>query len=395
MTQDIPRLRQQLQQLKAQNDGGALDDAAYAAAKAPLERQLLDQVLDAPAAPAAAARPSARLLSLVSAAALALASAGYLWTGSPGMPSAGPPGSRTDTSALASNGDTEAQFLAAVEQLAQRLQQEPDNAEGWAMLARSYARLGRHADAAPAFEKAIALQGNDARLLVDFADTLAMQNGRNLAGRPTELVQRALQLDPDNFKALALAGTAAFNAHDYAAAVRHWEKLALAAPADSEFSAQLQSSIAEARSRAGLAAAKPQPAIAAGAAPATFAQAAAPAAAHGGVLRGSVRLAPALAKLAAPTDTVFIYARAAEGPRLPLAILRHQVKDLPLDFELDDSSAMSPATRLSGFAKVVVSARISKTGQAMPSAGDLVGESAAVANSASGVSIEIAQVIKP
>ncbi len=381
MTQDIPRLRQQLQQLKAQNDSGTLDDAAYAEAKAPLERQLLDQVLAAPAAaaPDAPARPSVRLLSLMSAAVLALAGAGYLWTGSPGMPSAGPPGSRAETSAQASQGDDEAQFTAAVEQLAQRLQQEPDNAEGWAMLARSYVRLGRHADAEPAFEKAIALQADDARLLADFADTLALQNGRNLAGRPTELVLRALKLDPDNFKALALAGTAAFNAQDYAGAVRHWERLALAAPADSDFRGQLQSSIAEARSRGGLA---PAPA-------------AAPAAANGGRLRGSVRLAPALAKLAAPTDTVFIYARAAEGPRMPLAILRHQVKDLPLDFQLDDSSAMSPATRLSGFPTVVVSARISKSGQAAPSAGDLVGESAAVANSANGVLIEIAQVIKP
>ena len=112
------------------------------------------------------------------------------------------------------------------------------------------------------------------------------------------------------------------------------------------------------------------------------------------MLSGSVRLSAALAKQASPTDTVFIYARAAEGSRMPLAIQRHQVKDLPLEFKLDDSSAMTPASRLSMFPKVIVSARVSKSGQAMASAGDLTGESAAAANTAKGVAIEIAQVVK-
>jgi len=101
-----------------------------------------------------------------------------------------------------------------------------------------------------------------------------------------------------------------------------------------------------------------------------------------------------LAQQVQPGDTVFIFARAAEGPRMPLAILRHQVKDLPLNFTLDDGLAMSPAMRMSMHAKIVVSARISKTGQAAPSAGDLFGQSAPVANTASGVNIEINEVVK-
>lgn len=112
------------------------------------------------------------------------------------------------------------------------------------------------------------------------------------------------------------------------------------------------------------------------------------------MLSGSVRLSAALAKQASPTDTVFIYARAAEGSRMPLAIQRHQVKDLPLEFKLDDSSAMTSASRLSQFPKVIISARVSKSGQAVPAPGDLVGESAAVVNTASGVTVEIAQVVK-
>ena len=399
MNDPLTALRLQLQQLKVRHDRGELDAEAYASAKAPVERQLLDQMLDqmlaTPLIETAAPRPSVRLLSLLGAAVLALAGAGYLWTGSPGMPSAGAPGMAA-ASGGAGQADSEAEFSAAVDKLAERLQAQPDNAEGWAMLARAYARLGRHAEALPAFEKALALNGDDARLLTDLADSLAVQNGRNLAGRPTELVLRALKIDPDNGKALALAGTAAFNANDYAGAVRHWEHLVKLSPADSGFLQQLQGSIAEARKRAGL----PAVALAAVSAlsPAATAVAAAPettaAAADGAVLRGSVRLAPALAKQAAPTDTVFIFARAAEGSRMPLAILRHQVKDLPLDFQLDDRSAMSAASRLSAFPKVIVSVRVSKSGQATPSAGDLLGESGPVAHNASDVRVEIKDIVK-
>lgn len=411
MNDPISRLRQQLQQLEARHDSGALGAKAYEAAKASLERQLLDRVLEAPAAGSAKAavamppRPSGRLVGLLSVAVLVVAGIGYGLTGSPGAPSAGPPGAGaagTDHAAAPSAED-EAQFAAAVEKLAQRLKEQPDNAEGWAMLARSYARLGRHAEAVPAFDKAVALQGSNAGLLADYADALAVQNNRSLEGRPLQLIEQALKLEPDNGKALALAGTAAFNRKDYAGAVRHWERLAQVAPAGSGFAQQLQDSIAEARTLGGMGPGQPAPsaAVAAAPAPAAPASAAAPpagpavAAAGTANLQGSVRLSPAVARLAAPTDTVFVFARAAEGPRMPLAILRYQVKDLPVNFKLDDSQAMSPATRLSAFPQVVISARVSKSGQATPSAGDLTGQSPPVANSARGVVVDIDEVVKP
>ncbi len=458
MNDDITRLREQIQQLKALHAEGSLDTPAYEQAKAPLERQLLDSVLAAPPAPSPAAaantkststspQPAAKLTALLSAAVLALAGAGYWWTGSPGTPSAGAPGAsrvaaadgdgaaaqRSDGNGNGngngnsnsnnnnSESDNEQQFAAAVEKLAQKLQSQPDNAEGWAMLARSYARLGRHALAVPAFVKAVALQGNDPRLLADYADTLAVQNNRSLAGEPMQLINKALKIDPDSPKALALAGTDAFERKDFPAAVRYWERLASVLPGDSGFLPELQASIDQARELGGLPKAPPvrpaatavmqaPPAMGSGtvaaAAPGTtgapvnpstpgaVGTAAAPATANAGSVQGSVRLAPALAAQAAPTDTVFIFARAAEGPRMPLAILRHQVKDLPLNFKLDDSTAMSPATRLSLHPRVVVSARISKSGQAAPSAGDLMGQSAAVANTAQGLAIEINEVVK-
>jgi cytochrome c-type biogenesis protein CcmH len=109
---------------------------------------------------------------------------------------------------------------------------------------------------------------------------------------------------------------------------------------------------------------------------------------------GRIELAPALAARAAPDDTVFIFARPAEGARMPLAILKKKVRDLPLDFRLDDSLAMSPAARLSGATRVVVGARVSKSGQAMPQPGDLEGHSAAIAPGQQGLKIVIGEVLK-
>ena len=417
----LDTLRDRLQQLKSLHAEGLLDAAAYEAAKAPLERQLLDLVLASPAAVVAAVgavpkplqpappRPSRGLVAGLSAVVLGIASAGYWWTGSPGMPSAGTSGTgtvaETSTAPDGEAGSTpaeEQQFAAMVDKLAANLKEEPGNAEGWSMLARSYARLRRFGEAVPAYAKAVALRAPDADLLADYADSMAMNN-RRLDGEPTQLIERALQINPEHIKSLALAGAAAFDRKDYAAAVRHWEKLSQVAPPDSGYADQVRASLDQARELAGLPKAQTAKQAAAVAAAVTAVAAApsasatgtaATAAAAGAAVQGSVRLAPALAKLAAPTDTVFVYARAAEGPRMPLAILRYQVKDLPLSFKLDDSTAMSPALRLSLHQKVVITARISKGGQAVPAAGDLAGQSPPVANDAKGVDIEITEVLK-
>jgi cytochrome c-type biogenesis protein CcmH len=391
MKQDITALRQQLQQLQARLAAGDIDEAAYAAAKAPLERQLLDSVL-AEGSAAPAPRPGFKLLAVLAVGVIGLAVAGYSYTGAPGATVLA--GSGAAPAAAAGDPQAErAQFAAAVEQLAQRLANEPDNHEGWAMLARSYARLDQHMMALPAFEKAGPLLETDAALVADYADTLAVLNDRSLQGAPSQWIEKALKINPNHPKSLALAGTAAFERRDFAVAVQHWEKLVSLSPADADFVPQLQASIAEARREGGLPPAAPAASAAAGTAPATT-QAAAPAAAGGARLQGSVRLSPALAQQAAPEDSVFVFARAAEGPRMPLAIMRVQVKDLPFQFTLDDSQAMAPELQLSKFQKVVVSARISKSGQALPAAGDLLGQSGPVDNTATGVAIEINEVVK-
>lgn len=417
MNQDIKVLRERLQQLEKLHKEGTVGRKAYESGKAQLERDILAAVLAAPEAAAAAPRPSRSLSAGVLSFVVVLAVAGYAWTGSPGVPSAGPPGTQAAGASgnpHAGGAEEEAQFAAAVEQLAKRLESQPDDADGWATLARSYGMMGRIDEALPAYAKAVSLHGQDARLLADYADTLALKNNRNIEGEPLALVERALKIDPTNLKALSLAGAAAFNRQDYAGAVAYWDRVVQHAPPDSPFLPQVQASIAEARERGGLglaaiasgqaaqapAAATPAPAAPTAAPPqatsttTTAAAAATATAAPTATIRGTVKIAPALAQMAGPDDVVFIYARPAEGSRMPLAILRKQVKDLPAEFTLDDSMAMSPGAKLSLFPKVVISARISKNGQAMVAPGDLTGESAPVGPTTAGLMIEINEVVK-
>ena len=278
-----------------------------------------------------------------------------------------------------------------VGRLEARLKSTPEDAEGWTMLGRSYNVLGRYAEADAAFRKVIELRPTDAQGWADRADALAMANGRKLEGEPEKLIARALELDPKNLKALALAGTIAFDRGDYAGAVRHWEAAVAAGDPNSDLVRNLQGGVAEARARAGAPAGAAAPAAtAAPAAPAARA-ASAPASAS---VAGRVVLAPELSGRAAPDDTVFVFARAVDGPRVPLAVLRKKVKDLPFEFVLDDSMAMNAALRLSSATQVVVSARISKSGNAVAQPGDLQGATPAVGVGTRELQIVITETVK-
>ena len=248
------------------------------------------------------------------------------------------------------------------------------------MLARSYSVLGRFGEALPAYKRATELQPNNAVLLADYADAVAATKGSADNAESEALVKRALAADPAQPKALALAGTIAFDRGDYAGAIKNWQDMADVLPADSEMLKQVQASIAEARERAGAAGAAPPAANTA-------------AAASGKSVSGTVTLAPALTAKVARDDTVFVFARAAGGGRMPLAVQRAKVADLPLSFKLDDSMAMSPTATLSSAKQVIVGARVSKSGNAIPQAGDLSGEAAPITPGASGIAIRIDKVV--
>ncbi len=381
-------LRDQAREARADLAAELISAERFAELNAELEQRTLEDTA-AGAQHATAATP-ARRTALFLALALPLCSVlTYLALGQPGglQPPAAAAPSEQEQAAMA------VQMEQAMAQLAAKLKSQPDNAEGWRMLGRSHAVMGQHEQAAAAYRQAATLLPQDAGVLADLADSLAMAQGAKLSGEPARLIQQALALDPQHAKALALAGSAAFEAGAFAQARTHWERLLPLVPADSETAQALRGSIAQARSQEG--GATQTTAAPAAAAPATAAPAAAPpvAASSGASVAGSVSLAPALAAKVKPGDTLFIFARAAEGPRMPLAILKHQASELPLRFKLDDSLAMQPQMKLSAFASVVITARISSSGGATPQTGDLMGQSAAVAPGAQGVQVVIDQIL--
>ncbi len=370
--------RDQRRELDADLAAGKLERADHERALAELEARALEDADVPDAADAGGGRRRGQAIAIGAATPL-VALAVYFAVGNPGALVAEQHGSGAVSAA---------QIEVMVGQLAARLRENPEDAEGWKMLARSYTVMGRYGEAVEAYMQASQRDPRDAQLLADFADALGMARGRSLQGEPERLVRRALGIDPQNLKALALAGTAEFDRGDFAAAAQTWERMLALVPPGSEDAQAIRSNVAEARRHAGTEA----PPAAAATPPAGSPPASAsPAAAS---LRGTVRIAPALRERIGPQDTLFIYARAATGPAMPLAILRRSAGELPLDYALDDSLAMAAGMGLSSQPQVVITARVSRSGNARPQPGDLQGASGPVANDAQGVDILIDTVVK-
>jgi cytochrome c-type biogenesis protein CcmH len=361
---NIAIYRDELRELDADLAAGTLPREEYERARLELEARLLEDVSSADSAPPAPAR-RASLWALAIAVPL-VAGAVYLLTGDPAamLPARQMPDA--------------AQVDAMVARLAAKMREHPEDAQGWKLLGRSYTVMGRFPEAVEAYAKAAERSPRDAQLLADFADALAMARGQTLQGEPEKLIERALEIDPNNLKALALSGTAAYERKDYAKAADVWSRMLPLVPEGSEDAQAIGQNVSEARKLAGIG--EPQ-------------RGNQNAAASAGV-HGVVRLAPELKAQVKADDTLFVFARAAEGPPMPLAVLRGKATDLPLQFSLNDSMAMAQGLKISAFPKVVVTARISKGGAATAQPGDLQGASAPVANDARGVTVTIDTVVR-
>lgn len=376
-------LRDQLRELDADLAEGLIEQAAYESARHDLEQRVAEEVQPDTAIQMSGKRNRAVAIA-IGVAVPALAISIYLALGSPDA--------LDPTQQIAANENahevTPAQVEAMVAGLAERLRSKPDDVNGWNILARSYAAMGRYPEASKAYAHLITLVPNDANLLVDYADTLAMSLGKSLQGEPEKMVARALQIDPKNIKALSLAGSAAFERREYANAATQWRKILALVPADSETAQSITASINEAQSLSGQPV-SPQPPVAQAAQGGAVSATAAQPGKAAGRIQGTVELDPALRGQVADTDVVFIFARAANGPPFPLAVLRKQVKDLPTAFSLDDEMSMMPDAKISSFPQVVVGARISKSGNAKPEAGDFEGLTGAVVPGTGNVNVII------
>ncbi len=268
-----------------------------------------------------------------------------------------------------------------VEKLAERMKTDPNNAEGWVMLGKSYKYLQQFPKAAEAFGQAYKLLGDNTEVVLLYADALAFANNEQMAGKPAELVFKVLAKEPDNITALWYGGMAKAQAGEAVEGVKLWRKLVALLPAGSQAQQETQTLLTK------LEATVP------GGVP-KEAGATQPVAAPAVSVDIQVRLADELQTLAAPDDTVFIYAQALSGPKMPLAIVRKHVSDLPITVSLTDAQAMTPAMKLSAFPTVKLLARVSKSGNAMTAPGDLLGvvEQAATADKQSHTIIINAQV---
>ncbi|UCH54218.1 MAG: c-type cytochrome biogenesis protein CcmI [Pseudomonadota bacterium] len=355
---DLAVHRQRLTELEADLKNDALTQAQFERARAELERQMADDLAASGATATATTALTARWTAIAVGVAVPVLALGlYFSLGDLDAPTR----TTTGTPQQAQTPDAHS-FDEMINRLAARLAANPKDGEGWVMLGRSYVVVKRFGEAGLAFAKASEILGDQPDLLADHAEALALAANNNMQGQPAALVSQALKANPNHPKSLWLMGHALIQQGRPAEGVGYWRRLLAQLPPGSEGRPMVEQLITQVQN------ANPQLAQAAPPAPASAKPKA--------KVAVRVQLAPSLATKAAPTDTVFVFARAAQGPKMPLAIVRKQVKDLPATITLDDSMAMTPTMTMSSAAQVVFGARVSKTGNATPQSGDMEGLSA-------------------
>ena len=334
---NVELYRTQVAKLEEELNEGLLDPKAYEAAKQEIDRNLLEDTADTDTE---AQAKSGRIPAIITAVVVPVVAISlYLGLG------------RADLADVQPQKAPDVhQIETMMAKLINHLKEKPDDSEGWVMLGRSYTALNEYAKAEDAYKKAYKLIGDDPDFLADYAEIIAMNRNNELAGEPTKLLQIALKKNPNAIKALWLSGHAELQLGHDKQAVAYWKKLLKVLPSnDTEAINTVNQYIAQVEGQPA------PPPVASGSAKLT------------------VKVSLGASIKVNPDDTVFIFARAASGPRMPLAIVRKQVRDLPLTVTLDDSMAMAPQMTLSKFDKVVVGARVSKTGTALPQSGDIQG----------------------
>jgi cytochrome c-type biogenesis protein CcmH len=366
--------RDQLAELERERSEGSLEEADFNQARDELERRILEDTATPAEVTDTTHGRRAALAMIVAIPVIAVAM--YAWRGNIEVFNPQQPPQVTED-----------KVREMVDTLAAKLAKNPDNPQGWAMLARSYMTLERPADAVEAFSHIEKQMENDPQLMADYAEALVASGKDEGFAKAGLWASRALALEPGNAKALYLSGGIAFAAKDYRKALANWEKLMPLVEPGSEDAKFVLSSINQARAML------KQPPLTAEQfqrpeGPVNPRQA--PSAASS--VSGRLDIDAGLKAKASPGDTVFLFARAVDGPRMPLAVVKSTVGQLPLDFELTDGMAMSPQFRISSFAQVRIEARVSKSGSATPASGDLIGASLPVKPGARGVQVTINQV---
>lgn len=382
--QNLEIARERLSELETENKAAEISDEEFQQVKTEVEKTLADELQSEDPQQKSSATAGALGVAAIGVLLPVLTLGLYFAIGSPHLIN----GATAQQQVASGHGEGAQQQSVEqmVQDLAGRLKQEPENAEGWFLLGRSLMSMGKYGDAVKAFEVVDKLQPDNPPVMLALANAVAMAQNGKIGGRPEELVNRALELDPTSTTALWLAGIAAEERGDYELALEHWSKAEPALkPADQQ---ELRARMQAAATKAGvkLEFAQPQqpqplPQIAAQTSPQTQPQPEPQSQAPGtAAIKVKVSLDPALAGTLSPEDTVFVFAKALNGPPMPLAASRHKVKELPLEVTLDDSMAMTPQSKLSSAEQVGISAKISVSGNATPQGSDFVSATVTVSS---------------
>jgi cytochrome c-type biogenesis protein CcmH len=355
--------RDQISDLDREHESGHISDEEWQQSRDELSVRLLEDTA-AVDDPAAKAEKPAVWTAVVLAVAMPISAMGlYMWVGNP---------EALNPLALKSPDQVDQKDLAKLAQtLADRLQSQPDNLQGWVMLGRTYRTLENFDASLKAYDTALKLSADD-DLQLERIEVMAMQRQGLFEGEPWRVIREILQKDPQHFGALLTAGSASYAEGKYADALKYWEQARKPLDANNPDLPGLENAIATVRDKLGMP------------------TKAAPSASSALNVSGQISLSAALKAKVSPNDAVFVYATPANGDRMPLAIMKTTVSQLPLNFMLDDSTAMTPERKLSMAGEVLVKVRVSKSGNAMPQSGDLTGASEGpVKVGAKGLKIEI------
>ena len=364
--------RTQIEDLDREHESGHIGQEEWQQSRDELSLRLLEDT-SASDDPVAQKEKPAMWTAVLLALALPLSAMGlYMWLGEPEalnpMATAkaiDPSGDKADPAELAKMADN----------LAKKLEAKPDNLQGWVMLGRTYRSLENYDKAIKAYDRALALSADD-DLSLERVEVMAMQRQGNFDGEPWQVIRSILQKDPQNFGALLMAGSASYANGKLADALKYWQQARAPLTPDNPDVPGLDNAIGTVQQKLGMPVSQPEvskPKVAA----------------SGLNIAGQVSLSPALKSKVSPGDVVFVYATPTNGERMPLAVFKSTVAQLPLSFTLDDSTAMTPERKLSTAGEVLVKVRVSKSGNAIPQSGDLAGSIGPVKVGVQGLRLEI------
>jgi len=362
---NIAVYRDQLHEMERDRDSGLLSAEQFETAKLELEARLAEDAL-ALAAVAEPAPGSSRLLGYSLAVLIPVATFGLYFLLGNATSLMQIAQVQANEGQMMAHADGDHSILQLIQQVEAKTQSDPNNFEAWALLAKTYAAVEHWPEALHAYEKAYALRNDIPRIMSGYAEALAIANNRVMTGRPLELVTAALEKDPDDMKGLELAGIAAFQDRGYAKAAFYFKRLLAQLPPESPYAQDVAAAREEAERLAKLGQTGLDDLGNLGAD--TH---------RGATIRGQIDIAPSLKAKVAAGDTLFLFARPGDEGA-PAAALRASAGQFPIEFELNDSMAMSAENRLSQFKEVTLVARVAKSGNIKGAAGDLEGTLKAV-----------------